>query len=320
MDRHYKTAAIFGGTGFIGSQAVRLLAKQGFIVKVAARVPERAYDLKPCGHVGQVVPLACDYSDPAAIRAAVAGSDCVINCTGILFERGRTTFDAIHATLPRVIAEACRETGAARFVHISALGAEQGTSRYARSKKAGEEAARASFPAVTILRPSVVFGPDDDFFNKFAHMARFLPALPLIGGGHTKFQPVYVGDVARAVMAALTQPGAAGRTYELGGPDIVDFRRIYEMLFEMTGRRRHLVTLPWGLAKIDGAILSLLPKPPLTADQVESLKTDTVVSNGAAGLQDLGIAPTSMAQILPGYLEHYRAGGKFGAEGKAFPS
>ncbi len=319
MTLHYKTATIFGGTGFIGGQVVRLLARQGFVVKVAARVPERAYDLRPCGHVGQVVPLACDYGDPASIRAAIAGSDCVVNCTGILFERRRSTFDAVHAALPATIAAACRDLNVTRFVHVSALGADKSQSRYARSKKAGEDAARAAFPAVTILRPSVVFGPEDAFFNKFAGMARFLPALPLIGGGHTRFQPVYVGDVAGAVLAALLRDDTAGRTYELGGPDVVDFRQIYTLIFDLTGRRRAMVRLPWGLARLQGAFLGLLPCPPLTSDQVENLKTETVTAPGALTLQDLGVNATGMAQVLPGYLDKFRAGGRFGTQGKAHP-
>lgn len=317
-----KTATIFGGTGFIGSQVVRELAKKGYRIKVATRVPERAYFLRPCGHVGQVVPFACNYSDKDSIAAAVKDADVVVNCIGILYERGRTKFARVHTELPQEIAKACRKQGAARFVHISALGCDKGGSRYAKSKLEGEKAVRKAFPAATILRPSVVFGPDDDFFNKFAGLARLAPALPLIGGGNTRFQPVYVGDVADAVLAALTLPGVGagdprGKIYELGGPEVATFREIYQRLFSHTGRKRTMVSLPWGLAKVNATFLGMLPHPILTRDQVESLKTDTVVDEKALTLQDLGINPTGMALILPSYLEHYRPGGRFADKKRA---
>jgi uncharacterized protein YbjT (DUF2867 family) len=221
--------------------------------------------------------------------------------------------------MPGRIAEACRAAGTKRFIHISALAA--GKSRYAISKKRGEERVRAAFPAATILRPSLVFGPEDRLFNKFAQLSAILPALPLIGG-RTKFQPVYVGDVAAAVMAALTLPATGdespqGKIYELAGPETVTFREIYGRLFAITRRRRLLVPMPFALAKIDGAILGLLPHPPLTADQVEMLKTDSVQAAGALGLSDLGVTPTGMALILPQYLEHYRRGGAFADKKRA---
>jgi NADH dehydrogenase len=201
-------------------------------------------------------------------------------------------------------------------VHLSALGAESGTSKYAKTKREGEKETRKAFPGATILRPSVVFGPEDDFFNKFASLSRCLPALPLIGGGHTRYQPVYVGDVAEAALAALTIPdgsvqGPRGRLYELGGPETVDMRMIYEMAFDAVGMRRPLVNLPWPVAKLQGAILSLVPGMPLTMDQVETLKADSIVSDKASTLADLGIAPTAMELIVPAYLERYRTGGKF---------
>jgi NADH dehydrogenase len=305
---------IFGGTGFIGRHIVRRLAKAGHTVKVATRVPERAYFLRPYGKVGQIVPVACDYSD-AGIAAAVAGATNVINCVGILYEKRKSTFQKIHAELPGRIAAASREAGTKRLVHISALGVDQGTARYHESKLAGEEAVKKEFPPATILRPSIVFGAEDNFFNKFASIAAIAPALPLIGGGKTKFQPVFVGDVADAAMASLTSDAAKGKTYELGGPETVDFRQIYQRLFDCTQQPRMLISLPWGLAKFKATFLGLLPHPPLTTDQVESLKTDSVVHAGALSLHDLGIGPTGMSLILPEYLDYRRRGGAFAVQG-----
>ena len=321
-EHHYKTAAIFGGTGFVGRQIVRELARQGYTVKVATRVPERAYFLKTCGAVGQVVPFAVDYDEPASIAAAVRGAQVVVNCVGILAQRRRGGFEYAHVAIPEAIARVCAAEGVQRFVHISALAADRGTSRYARSKHAGEQAVRAVFPAATILRPSVVFGPEDSFFNMFAEMARYVPALPLIGGGRTRFQPVYVGDVADAALVAAIRPPVGdhdprGRTYELGGPETVTLREIYERVFTHTRRRRGLVSLPWGVAKLQAGFMGVLPHPPLTPDQVESLKTDNVVTPGALTLGDLGIAPTGMGLILPQYLAHYAPGGRFGDKKRA---
>lgn len=315
MNQNNKIATVFGGTGFVGRQVVRELARAGYTVKVATRVPERAYFLKPHGSIGQVVPLACDYRDEKSVRQAVAGASCVVNFIGILFEKRGSKFRFAHTELPEIIAKACRQEGIERFVHISALGIEKSKSKYAQSKLAGEHAVLKAFPAAVILRPSVIFGPDDNFFNMFAEMSRFLPALPLIGGGRTKFQPCYVGDVADAVMAALRLP-VEGNTFELGGPEVLTFREIFQRLFEQTGRKRRLIALPWGVAKIDAAFLGLLPKPPLTVDQVESLKTDSIVSEKAKGFADLGVKPVAMDMILPRYLTRYRAGGVFAGESK----
>jgi NADH dehydrogenase len=328
MAQTNKVACVFGGTGFLGTQVVRELAKAGYTVKVATRVPERAYALKPSGSVGQIVPFACDYSDQGSVDAAIRGCDAVVNLIGILYETGRDSFRKAHVGIPAMIAGACARAGVRRFIHVSALGIEGSSSRYAQSKMEGEGAVRAALPDAVILRPSVIFGMGDDFFNMFATMARFLPVLPLIGGGKTLFQPVYVGDVADAVMAVLRRPdfgdmSPAGKVYELGGPDVVSFKDIYTILFTHTGRRRALMPLPFGLAKVQGAVFSgvscligwttgLRPKPPLTADQVESLKADSVVAEGAEGFADLGIVPTAMAAVLPGYLNRFKPGGRFG--------
>ncbi len=307
-----KIATVFGGTGFVGRQIVRELAAQGVLVKVATRVPERGYFLKTAGVVGQVVPLQCDYNDAQSIADAVKGSDFVVNCIGVLFEKGRRQkFQHIHVDVPGMIAKACKKAAVRRFVHISALGIEQATSKYAKTKLEGEKEVQSGFANATILRPSVIFGEDDNFFNMFAEMARYAPVLPLIGGGETKFQPVYVGDVADAVMASLQQSEAQGQVYELGGPEVVSFKEVYQRLFKHTGRKRCLVRLPFGLAKVQATFLSVLPHPPLTRDQVESLKSDAVVSKTAAGLKDLAIEPSSMSVVLPTYLESYRPGGRF---------
>lgn len=321
-----KVAVVFGGTGFIGRNVVRALARAGMIVKVATRVPERAYFLRPCGAVGQIVPVACDPGSSDDVAAAIRGADYVVNCVGVLHERRRGDFEKIYVTLPAAIAASCAGQKVARLVHVSALGIEESRSRYAASKRRGEEILRERFPAVTILRPSVVFGADDDFFNKFAKLSAVMPALPLIGGGRTRFQPVYVGDIALAVVAALTLPGLGpvsgssdprGKVYELGGPAVMDFRAIYGLLAEATGRRKMLISLPWFVAKIQAVFLSMLPQPVLTPDQVESLKSDSVVDEGALTFRDLGIAPRGMDLIVPDYLEYSRPGGRFAARKRA---
>ncbi|MBN8520538.1 MAG: complex I NDUFA9 subunit family protein [Alphaproteobacteria bacterium] len=312
MTHSLPLACIFGGTGFIGRQVVRELSAKGYRLKIATRVPERAYELKTCGTVGQIVPVFCDYT-ANSVAQAVQGCDLVVNCVGILFERGRrNTFQKIHAELPGLIAKACYESGVKKYIHLSALGVDRAQSKYAQSKKAGEEAAQKAFPSVTILRPSIVFGAGDGFFNLFARLSLFMPVLPLIGGGHTRFQPVFVGDVADAVVKASTYPECAGHIYELGGPDIYTFRELYDLMFRHTGRPRPLISLPWGIAKIQGTLMGFLPRPLLTADQVETLKTDNVVSSGALTLRDLGIEGTALSTILPTYLSRFRPGGRFG--------
>ena len=313
----YKQACIFGGTGFIGRQLVRQLAKDGYRVKVATRVPERGFFLKTAGQVGQITPVACDYSDEASVRMLVKNCDLVVNCVGILTESGKTRFETIHTDLPKRIARACATENVEILIHISALGCDKAQSKYAKSKLAGEEAVRAEFPKAVILRPSVVFGAEDNFFNMFAKLSIMLPALPLIGGGETKLQPVYVGDVADAVSACLNDPQRLGKTYELGGPQKYSLKDIYNLVFRVTNRRRFLMSVPWGLAKIQGTILGLMPKPLMTADQVETLKTDNVVAPAALSFRDLGIVPTAPEIILPVYLSRFRPGGRFGDKKRA---
>lgn len=305
-----KTVCVFGGTGFIGRHIVRALCAEGWRVKIASRAPESAFELKVSGSVGQVVAVPCDYSDEQ-IASCVANCDAVVNLVGILFEKKKNSFEKIHVEQPQNIARACAANNVARFIHVSALGVDDTDSRYARSKKRGEDMVRRFYPAATILRPSAVFGAEDDFFNRFARMAKLSPFLPAIGGGKTKLQPVFVGDVAGAVMAALADNNTAGRTYELGGPEVLNFKEVYQRLFAHTRQPRCLLPLPFGVARVIGKILGILPVPPLTADQVDTLRADNVVSAGALTLKDLGIAPTALDAVLPSYLNQYRPGGRF---------
>ncbi len=320
MPQRDKIATVFGGTGFVGRQVVRELAKCGVTIKVATRVPESAYFLKPCGVVGQVVPFQCNYDDAHSIREAVRGADYVVNCIGILYEKGkRSTFQRAHVDVPAIIAKACADENVKKFVHISALGCDSGTSKYAQTKYEGEKAVLSNFKRVAILRPSIIFGPDDNFFNMFAEIARFVPMLPLIGGGKTRFQPVYVGDIADVVLKIVFSQSAEhrGKVYQLGGPDVVTFKMLYEKIFKYTGRPRPMVPLPYWLAKFESFFLSLWPRPILTPDQVESLKTDSVVEEGALGMNIFGIKPKSMDLIVPGYLDRYKSGGRFGGQKSA---
>lgn len=321
MKLQNKVVTVFGGTGFVGRYVVAQLAREGATIKVVTRFQSSAYFLRQFGVVGQIVPMRCDYSE-TAIDRIVSGSDMVVNCLGILFEKGKTKFKTVHEDEARSIAKACKRHNVQRLVHISALGIDESKSRYAETKRAGEKIVREIYPHVTILRPSVIFGPEDNFFNKFAKLSMMMPALPLVAGGNNKFQPVYVGDVADAVLNALISPNIEpsspfGKTYELGGPEVLSFKGIYEKLFTHTGRKRILFNLPEGLARIQAAIFSILPRPPLTGDQITSLKTDNIVSNSAFKLSDLKVQATALDAVLPTYLDHYRAGGRFAEKKRA---
>jgi NADH dehydrogenase len=309
-------AAVLGGSGFIGRYVVKRLAAQGVVLAVGCRHAEEAKFLKPMGDVGQIATLNVAIGEEELLRALLAGNDWLVNCVGIITERGAQRFERIHREGPARLARLAREAGVERFVHLSAIGADpRSSSRYAKSKGEGEQAVRDAFPTATILRPSVVFGPEDQFFNRLAQMAMLSPALPLIGGGETAFQPVYVGDVAEAVVRALADPAAAGRTYELGGPKVYTLRELTELMLEETRRKRLLFDLPFGLALLQARLMSVLPNPPLTPDQVEMLKHDNVVAPGALGLSALGITPTAVEAILPTYLDRFRRGGWY--EGRA---
>jgi uncharacterized protein YbjT (DUF2867 family) len=312
MSLRYRVATVFGGSGFIGRHFIQRLARTGTIIRVATRSPDRANFLRTNGTVGQIVPIPVNIADETSVAAAVGGADFVVNLIGILHEAGRNTFASVHAELPGRIGRAARAAGTLRVVHLSAIGADTASpSSYGRSKAEGERALLEAFPEATILRPSVVFGPEDTFFNRFASMASVMPFLPLIGGGGTRFQPVYVGDVADAIMAALNDPGTRGRLYELGGPRVYTFREVMELVLRETRRHRTLVPVPWRLAGILGRFLGAFPNPPLTADQVEQLKRDNVVSPDAATLRDIGITPTAAEVILPTYFDRFRIGGRF---------
>lgn len=310
------STTIFGGAGFIGQHIVQGLARQGVTLRIPTRDLDKALTLKPLGGVGQIAPFLCSLQDERAIARAVKGSDSVINLVGILFEKGRSSFQAIHVELAARLARIAREEGVKNFVHLSALGTHKASaSRYAVSKAMGEEAVRAFFPDAVIMRPSIVFGAGDGFFNLFAGLSRFLPMLPLIGGGQTRFQPVYVGDVADAVCAALNNPQHRGQTYDLGGSDIYSFKDMLQLMCATINRHPALVTVPWPLAYVQAAFLQMLPNPLLTMDQVTLLKTDNVLPDAASnGLLQMGIVPTALELILPTYLDAYRAGGRLGDE------
>jgi NADH dehydrogenase len=306
---------VFGGSGFVGRHVIRALAKRHYRIRVAVRRPELAGHLQPLGRVGQIHPVQANLRHAGSITAAVRDADVVVNLVGILYERGRQRFDAVHTAGAAAVAQAATLHGA-RLVHMSTLGAnEDATSAYARSKAAGEKAVLAAAPGATIFRPSIMFGPDDDFFNKFASLARFMPALPLIGGGKTRFQPAFVGDVAAAFAAAVAGDTRPGTTYELGGPEVLTFRELMEYVLATTERKRLLVPIPFALAKLEAFFLQMLPKPMLTPDQVEMLKRDSVVTDAAERegrtLRGLHLEPTSMQAIVPSYLWRFRSRGQF---------
>jgi uncharacterized protein YbjT (DUF2867 family) len=308
-------AAILGGAGFIGRYVVKRLAERGDVLTVGGRNAAAAKFLKLKGEVGQVGLVNIAIDDETLLPAFVAGNDAVVNLVGILHESGGQRFDMAHHVGPAHLARLAREAGALRFIHLSAIGADpRSSSVYARTKAAGEEAVRDAFPTATILRPSVVFGPEDQFFNRLAALAMISPVLPVIGGGETRFQPVYVGDVADAVVRCIDDSTTAGRTYELGGPKIYSFRALIELLLAEIGRKPYLVDIPFGLANVQARLMSLLPNPPLTPDQVELLKRDNVVSSGALTLAALGIAPTAVEAVLPSYLDRFRRGGWYARE------
>ena len=313
-----KLVTVIGGSGFVGRYVVRALAKRGYRVRVACRRPDLAGHTQPAGVVGQVMPVQANVRYPASLAAACAGATAVINLTGVLHSAGAQSFDAVHVFGAEASAKAARGAGARVYIQMSAIGAAAGAaSAYAKSKAEGEARAKANFPGAIITRASVIFGLEDEFFNRFAGLARISPVLPLIGGGETKFQPVFVGDVAEAIARLVDTGLAAGRVYEFGGPEVFSFKELMEFTLATIGRRRLLVPVPWAIAHVQAMILGLLPNPPLTTDQVALLKSDTVVSPQAKAerrtLEGFGIAPDGIEAVVPGYLYRYRKAGQFTA-------
>ena len=313
---------VFGGSGFIGRYIVQRLARQGAIVRVAVRDIEAAQFLKPMGDVGQVVPVKADLRDEDAIARAVEGVDAVVNAVSLYVERGKLKFSDIHEVGARNVARAAAAAGVGRLVHISGIGADKrAESRYAQSRFIGDRLVREAFAEATFIKPSIVFGAEDTFFNTLANFARLSPVLPLFGvrrierppfvdGGFTRLQPVYVGDVADAAAACLEREDARGKTYELGGPSVYSYRELCEIVLRETGRRSLLVPWPFWVAMVNAWFLKMLPNPPLTPDQVRLLKRDNVVTAKAPGLADLGIAPTALEVVVPAYLARYSRGGR----------
>jgi uncharacterized protein YbjT (DUF2867 family) len=307
---------VFGGSGFLGRSVVRALCRRDYRIRVAVRRPELAGHLQPVGKVGQIHAVQANLRYPASVEAAMRDSRIAINLVGILAEGGAQRFDAVQGAGAAAVAKAAAAVGA-RVVHVSAIGADENSpSGYARSKAAGEKAVLSAVPAATILRPSILFGPEDQFTNRFAALARMSPVLPLIGGGVTRLQPAYVGDIATAVADAVDGKTKPGATYELGGPEVLTMREIMEIILAITERRRMLVSLPFGLAKLQAMFLQFAPGPlKLTPDQVALLRFDNVVSDAAkaAGLtlEGLGIAADSLEAIAPQYLWRFRAAGQF---------
>jgi NADH dehydrogenase len=307
---------VFGGSGFLGRHVVRALLKRGWRVRAAVRRPDLAGHLQPLGMVGWVQPVQANLRYRWSVDRAVESADAVVNLVAILAESGRQRFDAVHAFGARAVAEAARARGLDRIVHVSAIGADaQSPSTYARTKAAGEAAVFETLPNSVVFRPSIMFGPEDHFFNRFASLARLFPAFPLFGGGHTRFQPVFVGDVAQAIADAVDGKAKPGTTYELGGPEVKTFRECLEAMLAAIDRRRLLVPVPWPVATVMGSVLQLLPNPLLTVDQVRQLKVDNIVSDAARAegrtFAAFGIEPDSLAAILPSYLYRFRARGEF---------
>ena len=316
---------VFGGSGFLGRHLVRALAAEGWRIRVACRRPDLAFHLQPLGRVGQIHAIQANVRNPASVAAALRGADAVVNLTGVLTPSGRQSFDAVHAFGARTIARAAKDAGVAKLLHVSAIGADaDSASAYQRSKAAGEAAVHEYAPHAQIIRPSIIFGPEDDFFNRFAAIARMSPVLPLIGGGQTRFQPVFVGDIATAMTRLAAGEGAAGAVYEFGGPQIKTFEELLRYICEVTGRTRAFVPVPWGLAMAKGFALELTHKLSLgiwpewltvTRDQIRSLQSDNIVSDAAIAegrvLQGLGVAPTALEAVVPSYLYRFRKAGQF---------
>ncbi len=310
-----KLVTVFGGSGFVGRHVVDALARRGYRVRVAVRKPEVAYYMQPLGNIGQIQLVQANIRHRWSIERAVKGADYVVNLVGILSESGKQRFNTVHAIGAKHVAEVVAAAGLP-LLHMSALGADlKSASEYARTKAEAERQVLSIKPDAVILRPSVIFGPEDQFFNKFSSMSRFSPFMPLIGGGKTQFQPVYVGDVAEVVARAVEGKLQSGKAYELGGAEVLTLRRCMELSLEVINRKRIFINLPWWVASLQGKILGLLPNPPLTSDHVKLLKSNNVVSQEAADadltLEGLGIKPQAVDAILPSYLWRFRVLGQY---------
>ncbi len=318
-----KLITIFGGSGFIGRYAVRTLCKAGWRVRVAVRNPMNAGDLRMSGEVGQVQIIQANVRNRPSVERAVHEADAVLNLVGILYEKGRQTFDGTQALGAANVAELSAKAGAKRFIQMSAIGADpNSSSNYGRTKAEAETAVKDHFPSATILRPSIVFGPEDDFFNKFAHLARFSPVMPLIGGGKTKFQPVFAGDLSEAILGALENDDTQGRTFEIGGPNVFTFKELLEYICKVSDRRRVMLPVPFMAAQVKGSMLDFLFRmwpfhgPPLTGDQVRMLKTDNIVGasqvEAIGTIADLGVTSLEAVEaVVPSYLWRHREYGQF---------
>lgn len=309
---------IYGGSGFVGRYVTQALARTGCRIRIAVRRPDLAGHLQPLGGVGQIHAVQANLRYPESVAKAAEDADAVVNLVGILHETGKQKFSAVQTSGAHHVARAAQAGNVKALVQVSAIGADaRSNSDYASSKAAGEAQVKKAYPDAVILRPSVVFGQEDEFFNRFAALARISPALPLIGGGHTKFQPVFAGDVALAVVEALSRPEAGGKTFELGGPEVLTFKEIMQRILHHCRRKRLLVPVPFGVARFKAAFLQLLPSPMLTVDQVRLLEHDNVVSFKARAskhtLEGLGIAPVFIDAVVPEYLERFRAYGEFAA-------
>lgn len=314
--RSPKVVTVFGGSGFLGRHVTRALAKRGYRIRAAVRRPDLAGHLQPLGDVGQIAPIQANLRHRWSVDRALDGADAAVNLVGILYEGGKQTFDAVQEFGAKAVAQSCAERGIG-MVHVSAIGADENSEAdYARTKARAEKAVLGALgDNAIIMRPSIVFGPEDNFFNQFAKMARYSPFLPLIGGGETKFQPVYVVDVAEAIAKAIDGELKGGAVYELGGPEVLSFKQCLEEMLKIVDRKRMLVNIPWPIARLQGAILGVLPKPLMTTDQVKLLETDNVVSEAAKSegrtLELIGIKPSTIEAILPTYLWRFRETGQF---------
>ena len=307
-----KIATIFGATGFIGRHLIRRLTEKDFRIIVATRSPYLHGYLRPLGDPGQIDLEKVNLFDEKTLRVLLKNSHVVINLVGILYETRRQKFENIHSKFPELLSRLCNEYGIEKFIHLSALGINENVkSEYIRTKLQGEKNILNNFDKSIILRPSIVFGPEDNFFNQFASLAQFLPFLPLIGGGQTKFQPIYVGDVAKAIVAILQKEEIDNKIFELGGTEIFTFQELMNILLKQIKKRRFLIPVPFSIAKFGARILQMFPKPLITTDQIEILKQDNVVDSNYATLKDLNISPKTIESILPKYIYRFREGGEF---------